>query len=187
MPRNALHAAPVDYSVPLANMPALLVQLVHEMLGKPQSAETPSDLDVEVNIAAGVDAADAGVHGLGEPSRFTCPECHGVLLRLKDAHPLRFRCHTGHAFSVESLLDAIRESAESSLWSAVRVLAEESMLLQHASAHLLESGDRAAARQRADEASGARRAADTVRAIITERAEDLAIPRRIQKVGSSRN
>jgi hypothetical protein len=33
---------------------------------------------------------------------------------------LRFRCHTGHAFSVSSLLAEVTESIEQALWSTLR-------------------------------------------------------------------
>jgi len=58
---------------------------------------------------------DAGLERVGEPSRFACPECHGVLLQLKEGSRFRFRCHTGHAYSVASLLAAISEGSEESL------------------------------------------------------------------------
>ena len=67
---------------------------------------------------------------IAEPSMFACPECHGVLLRLKQAHPARFRCHTGHAYSSVSLAAAFETHVEDALWGAVRALEEASMLLR---------------------------------------------------------
>src|SRR3712207_8151045 len=46
----------------------------------------------------------SGVLKLGGPSNYACPECHGVLLQLKEENRIRFRCHTGHAYSLESLI-----------------------------------------------------------------------------------
>ena len=59
---------------------------------------------------------------LGEPSTIACPECHGVLLQLKEGGRLRFRGHTGHAYSAESLLAEINEGVEISLWNAIRTM-----------------------------------------------------------------
>ena len=68
---------------------------------------------------------------IGDPSVFACPDCHGVLMRLKDVGVLRFRCHTGHAYSAESLLAALNEGIENALWSAVRAADEGRLLLEN--------------------------------------------------------
>ena len=39
----------------------------------------------------------------GNGTRFTCPDCGGVLFEEEQGALLRFRCSVGHAFSVESL------------------------------------------------------------------------------------
>jgi two-component system chemotaxis response regulator CheB len=72
----------------------------------------------------------------GELTPFTCPDCHGVLTQLKDGGRSRFRCHTGHAFSGDSLLAALTENIEDSLWSAIRGIEESVMLLNHIGNHL---------------------------------------------------
>ena len=71
----------------------------------------------------------------GELSPFTCPECHGVLSRLIEGKIVRYRCHTGHAFTADSLLASITENIEESLWSAVRGVDESIMLLNHMGDH----------------------------------------------------
>jgi two-component system chemotaxis response regulator CheB len=104
LPANALHHVKVDHVAPLSQIGALLAQVVAAPVEARECVAAPPGLDVEVRIAKEVNAVDAGVECIGEPSSFTCPECHGVLLRMKGAHPLRFRCHTGHAFSARSLV-----------------------------------------------------------------------------------
>jgi two-component system chemotaxis response regulator CheB len=63
---------------------------------------------------------ERGTLKLGEISPYTCPECHGVLARLREGNLLRFRCHTGHAFSGSALLASIGEQLEEKLWDAAR-------------------------------------------------------------------
>jgi len=41
---------------------------------------------------------------------------------------LRFRCHVGHAFGVDSLLAEQSESLEAALWASVRALEETAQL-----------------------------------------------------------
>jgi two-component system chemotaxis response regulator CheB len=36
-------------------------------------------------------------------SPITCPECHGSLQEIVNGKLVRYRCHTGHAFTLETL------------------------------------------------------------------------------------
>ena len=51
-------------------------------------------------------------------------------MRVRDSTPVRFRCHTGHAYTSIALEDELREKIENATWSAVRALQEHAMLLQ---------------------------------------------------------
>ena len=75
------------------------------------------------------------VTSLGEPSVFTCPECHGTLLKLRGEHPMRFRCHTGHAFTADTLLADLSEATEEAIWNTIRSMQESSMLMTHLAEH----------------------------------------------------
>jgi two-component system chemotaxis response regulator CheB len=91
-------------------------------------------------------ALAAGVVGLGDPSPFACPECHGVLLRLKGGGgPLRFRCHTGHAYTAAALLAELTGAVEDALWNAVRAVQEGGLLMRHLADHARAAGEGAAA------------------------------------------
>jgi hypothetical protein len=52
----------------------------------------PEHLDIEVKIAKQYPAIDQDIREIWEKSSYTCPECHGVLLRLKENGRERFRC-----------------------------------------------------------------------------------------------
>ena len=97
----------------------------------------PKEIEIEVNIAKEQKALDAGVLELGEPSNYACPECHGVLLQVKDGGTLfRFRCHTGHAYSIESLLTEITEEMDDALWNSIRAFEEGELFMRHMAQHL---------------------------------------------------
>ena len=51
---------------------------------------------------------------------------------------MRFRCHTGHAYSADSLLTTVTENIEDSLYSAIRGVEESIMLLNHVGDHYAE-------------------------------------------------
>jgi two-component system chemotaxis response regulator CheB len=57
-----------------------------------------------------------------------------VLVRVDQGGIPRFRCHTGHAFGLDSLLAAMTDSVESALWSALRSVEESILLLREAAA-----------------------------------------------------
>ncbi|MEJ7588858.1 MAG: chemotaxis protein CheB, partial [Ferruginibacter sp.] len=66
----------------------------------------------------------------------TCPECHGTLVSLEEGNILRFRCHTGHAYSDSALLEDVSESVEKMLFQSVRVAEEKAFLEKSIGEHL---------------------------------------------------
>lgn len=141
MPLSAINRVEVDYMLPLAEMAPLLARLASTSVAEQGGYEVPEDLNIEVGIAKEDRALDIGWGKLGSPSIFACPECHGTLLQLEENGRARFRCHTGHAFSADSLLAEITGSVESSLWGAIRAIDESVMLLRHMAEHIREAGN----------------------------------------------
>ncbi len=141
MPHSAMRAVAVDYVVPAADLAALLVRLSQERVPPPPEVDVDDDdkTRIEIRIAAAENALHAGVTQLGSPTPYTCPDCHGVLLALQNGKQVCFRCHTGHAFSADSLLAALTATTEDQLWSAVRSLDENVLLLNHLGDHLAEA------------------------------------------------
>ena len=145
MPRSALQKVQVDYCLPVAEIGHSLARLVTEPITEKGEQVVPEEMRIETKIAREDNALEAGVMKLGRPSAFACPECHGVLLQLQHEGILRFRCHTGHAYSVTSLLSEISEKVEDDLWSVIRAMDETLMLMQHIGEHLRDSHDTEAA------------------------------------------
>ncbi|HEU4328934.1 MAG TPA: chemotaxis protein CheB [Roseiflexaceae bacterium] len=145
MPESALRHVAVDYQLPSAELGPLLARLARETVPEAHLPPVPSSLEIETRIAMEDSALDRGIFNLGDLSPFTCPECHGVMVQLREGGLLRFRCHTGHAFSASSLLAELTASIEESLWSTMRGMEESGMLMQHMARHLGEQGDTATA------------------------------------------
>jgi two-component system chemotaxis response regulator CheB len=129
MPTNALRHVAADHVAAVADLPRVLTAAVTHAL-HPRTTVVPHGVHVEVAIAKEDSSVDRETVHIGDPSVFACPDCHGVLLKLKDLGVLRFRCHTGHAYSAESLLAALNEGIENALWSAVRAAEEGRLLLE---------------------------------------------------------
>lgn len=166
MPASAMRVVDVDFCLPLAEIASLLSRLVMEMGSKSvQVVEgiMRKALEIETGIAAEDESLRAGVVALGDPSLFTCPECHGALLELHDKKPLRYRCHTGHAFTADSLLAAVRAYAEDTIWNTIRTLQETSMLMLHMATHAQRNGDPTSADELLQSARATQQRSDQIR------------------------
>ncbi len=129
MPRNAIERNAVDHVLPVEEIPAMITRLVTETPEPREGASVSRQLEIETRIALEQNPMDAGVLELGPVSPYTCPECHGVLLHVGATESYRFRCHTGHAFSIDTLLETQSLSADEALWNAVRAIEEKMMLM----------------------------------------------------------
>lgn len=139
MPQNALREVEVDYCVPVSEMAGLLARLSKETAGTSGVVmENDERTKIEIRIAAEDSAFESGIMKFGELTPYTCPECHGVLSRLRDGPLMRFRCHTGHAFSADALLTTVTEDIENNLYSAMRGVEESIMILNHIGDHYAE-------------------------------------------------
>ena len=111
---------------------------------------------------------------LGKLSPFTCPECSGILLQIEEGGNVRFRCHTGHAYSVNSLLDDVTDSVEHNLWSAVRVMDELVLLLRHLDQHSQAQSNTAASARIAEQIGDVQRRTRLIREALLQPKPPLA-------------
>jgi two-component system chemotaxis response regulator CheB len=173
MPINALENVQVDYKVPALEIGPLLGLLTRQE-AKPQP-EIPEKeqrkTEHELKIAAERDALDESVMNYGELSPFTCPECHGVLTQLEEGKIVRFRCHTGHAHSANTLLGSITEQTEDRLWDAIRALDETVMMLNAMGERFAKAGNTKAAEQCFDKAREAHERSKPIREAATDNEE----------------
>ena len=134
LPRNILRSINVTYTTPIAQMGELLTKLVR--LPAPDSVTVPPDILLEAQIAQRImiNSENANIEEmdkLGKRVPYTCPECGGTLWELtreKD-NVQRFRCHTGHAYTDQSLLDSMNTNLEETLYVAMRTLEERRNML----------------------------------------------------------
>ena len=73
---------------------------------------------------------------------------------MKEGSLFRFRCHTGHAYSLESLLTDITEKMDDALWNSIRAFEEGELFMRHMAQHLGEGENGQSAKsvlKRADE------------------------------------
>ena len=58
---------------------------------------------------------------------------------------IRFRCHTGHAYTASTLLADLSKSVEETLWQSMRGLEETTLLLKQIAQHFAKQGRKEAA------------------------------------------
>ena len=131
MPLNGVRQVDVHDILNAAQLPAALSAWARERQRRQGAREDGPNMDkpgidepgmdeneerrlrTELRIAAGQEGQD--LLDQAPLSRLTCPECHGVMVQITEGTLLRFRCHTGHAYTVASLVTELRERTEASL------------------------------------------------------------------------
>lgn len=169
MPQSAMGHVNVDYCVPLAQIAPLLVELTGQLVTA-ATVPIPPELETEVRIDRQEESpVAAGLEQIARPSRFTCPDCHGVLLQIVDGNRIRFRCHTGHGYSIDSLLASYSEQIEGSLWNAIRSLEETALFLDELTRHARVASTVGDADDFASRAADARKDSAAIRQIVSDR------------------
>ena len=117
---------------------------------------------------AAVETGDADPPGsaVGEGTRYTCPDCGGVLFERHEGRLARFECSVGHVFSIESLSSAQAHALEAALWAAVRALEDRAGLLQRLASRARSNHQDRSADTFGRQAADARERAATIREAI---------------------
>ncbi|MFL5766181.1 MAG: chemotaxis protein CheB [Bacteroidia bacterium] len=139
MPENAIRNVKVDHRIRAGELSQLLLKLSTAPV--PRNSPNRKDLQTkeEIDIAAEHRPMKNGKLKFEELTPYTCPECHGVLSRLRNDNIIRYRCHTGHAYSSEALQTALAERIEDALYNAIRAIDESIILFNHLGDHLAEA------------------------------------------------
>ncbi len=130
MPTSVLENVSIDHCVHLGQLGATLVALTAQNLPLQQRAQPPRQLILEHQASLQEGQIMDSLTILGHPSTMVCPECTGTLWEINDSRPPRYRCHTGHAYSLLSLAYQQEAVVEASLWGAVRALQDRENLLR---------------------------------------------------------
>jgi two-component system chemotaxis response regulator CheB len=130
MPKAALKGVPADVVAPVKHIGAAIIRALTDRSTKDFDMEERERAAIELEIAATGCSSPRELEQLGHRTSMTCPECGGVIWRIGEGSPLRYRCHTGHAFSAMSLESQQSTGAEDALWAAVRRLEEKLLLIR---------------------------------------------------------
>jgi two-component system chemotaxis response regulator CheB len=174
MPASALAEVEVDHVAAARALGPLLARLAREPApdqprvenGRSAARETIDEIEREVGMTTLDESAHQGSERYGRPSRFSCPDCGGVLWDLGGEGPMRFRCEVGHAHSAASLAEAQTEAVESALWAALRALEDRVELMRRRGALATERGLETFVRKFEVEEQAAQQHATALRALL---------------------
>lgn len=164
MPRNAMRTTPPDYVLPIDMLASTLAALAGSATTS-DSPIAPPSLVLENELALQSGSMEK-IATIGKPASIACPECGGSLWRLDDASPIRYRCHTGHAYGAESLNAASDHVIERSLWQALRALHEKKAINIERAEYHMSLGEQKSAQRYAAQARDAEQAARSLEQLL---------------------
>lgn len=172
MPRRALEATEVDLLGAGSRLGDILSELARETAGA--VLPVPPELKLEVAIAAGDRINSELLGGIAEPAALTCPACGGVLSKVRDGKPLRFRCQVGHAYTADALAKEQEGRVDEALRIALRIIEERAELVHRMAADGRQSGRRAVAEMYDTRAAEYRHYAEVIRQAVLRSLEPAA-------------
>lgn len=140
MPRSAMRYVDVDHCLPLRDIGGTLQALVR-VRQPPRHWANRAQVESEYALFRHKGDSMEQLESIGEPSMFVCPECKGGLWSVKGSKPPRFRCHTGHAYTLETLEHAQSDATDDALWAATRAVQEKIILMEQIAAQREALGD----------------------------------------------
>lgn len=147
MPRGAI-AAGAEFVLPIARMDECLEELATRERIARESIQP---------AAAGNGA---------RLTRFTCPDCNGVLVEEHEGNVVFYRCRVGHAYSPEALHEEKGTAIEDALWTAIQVLEEQVDMTERVARRARNRGNELLAHRMETRAQRYRERADLVRAAL---------------------
>jgi two-component system chemotaxis response regulator CheB len=159
MPASVIRRVAVDHVVHPLELPGLLARLTAEPVRATALPEPPEALE------------EVEGQRLGTPAGLVCPLCQGVLTEAHLGGFEHFRCHVGHAFTLESLVREQGEDVERALWAATRSLEESAGLSKRLAARTADAGLR---RRFAETSATQLRQAEMIRRVLLESGAKIA-------------
>jgi len=174
MPASALEHVDVDRVLPVSEIAAALVGLAARgaQQASPPHADAAFPVPAWVDIENRISCQDSDMDDLdqlGKRSALTCPDCSGALWEISHKGLIRYRCHTGHAFTARVLEALQGDAVEDAIWGAVRALHEQERLFMKLADKERESGRTEEAADYAAKAAQARAHSRSLRDVIATR------------------
>jgi two-component system chemotaxis response regulator CheB len=135
MPKSALRYVGSDFTLPLLEIAPLLTRLVNEPGGTAESPPLSRLIEIESNFVGMEPMNMRDMDSIGSHAGVSCPECHGPIWKIKDGSLQRYRCHVGHAYTAQAMVEGQIEAQETHLWQALRLMKERASLIWEMRSH----------------------------------------------------
>ncbi len=168
MPESASKLVQIDASLPIEALAVEIERQVRDLPALDAGLPAPTSMKIEMTVAAEGNGLNAGVMRLGKVSEYTCPDCHAVQMQVDEGAVTRFRCHTGHAVSIKTLLADVNESIDTALWEALRAVEERILLLRHMGRLAQASDDAQTCAECERQAADAAERSESLRALVLD-------------------
>jgi two-component system chemotaxis response regulator CheB len=176
MPLSAIAHLKPDAVLPIAAMARWILEHVpNDTLRGSDPPMTPDADAGNPRLAVADTSQEPPRSAAGEGTRFTCPDCGGVLFERHEGNLERFECSIGHVFSIESLSSAQADALDGALWAAVRSLEDRAAMLKRLANRAIGGGRQRSAGAFERQAEEALERARTIRDAIERSVDDQAI------------
>jgi two-component system chemotaxis response regulator CheB len=166
MPDNAARIAGADYCIALDRMASLLIELIQKSQTNPGDSSMTEAFEKMPDIVNADMSEQVRNERRGRVSVFTCPECGGSLWQVNEEMLLQFRCHVGHVYNGETLLEDQASALEAALWTAVRTFKERRLLAEQLAQQEKLRGDALAAARFQEQADQAARYGELIQQYV---------------------
>jgi len=130
MPKSAIQHVETDFIGTLSELADEIAMNIKIPINCFQSRPSNERHLIETGVSTNGNGLEAGVMSIGKISSYTCPDCHGVLVQIAEGSIIRFRCHTGHAFSIKTLIAEVNAAIDTGLWDTLRAVEKRILLLR---------------------------------------------------------
>jgi two-component system chemotaxis response regulator CheB len=98
MPRSACAAVSPNVIAPIEGIAMAILDATKILAPKEVDMDQQKRTALETEFILTGRSSPDELDLLGQRSKLTCPDCGGIAWRIGEDLPLRYRCHTGHAF-----------------------------------------------------------------------------------------
>ncbi len=166
MPETAARIAGADHCVTLDRLAPLLAELIQQPPAA-SGGSTMTDPFEKMPEIVNADMNEQVRNGRrGRLTMFACPDCGGSLWQVNEDKLVQFRCHVGHAYQGETLLQEQTDLLETALWTAVRIFKERHLLARQLAEQEARRGSAAPAARFQEQADQAARYGDLIQQYI---------------------
>jgi two-component system, chemotaxis family, protein-glutamate methylesterase/glutaminase len=175
MPKSALRFVGADHTAPIAGIATLLARLVKDPTTTPENLPVSRLIALESKFVRMEAMNMEDMDTIGAHAGVSCPECHGPVWKINDGTLERYRCHVGHAYTAQSMVEGQIEAQETHLWQALRLMKERVSLMRAMSGSAM--ADPAAVRTRDAEVAQLEKNIAAIQAMVQEQLPSPATER----------